>query len=68
MNGYPTKFIWNEATILAMDNHKFSRKMREEIEIEKHIVQKIRWVSHWIVRGALSLLWQIDFSFFFARA
>ena len=27
---------WNEATILAMDNHKFSRKMRESIEIEKH--------------------------------
>ena len=27
---------WNEATILAMDNHKFSRKMRESIEIEKN--------------------------------
>ena len=27
---------WNEATILAIDNHKFSRKMRESIEIEKH--------------------------------
>ena len=27
---------WNEASILAIDNHKFSRKMRESIEIEKH--------------------------------
>ena len=27
---------WNEATILAIDNHKFSRKIRESIEIEKH--------------------------------
>ena len=27
---------WNEATILAMDKHKFSRKMRVSIEIEKH--------------------------------
>ena len=27
---------WNEATISAMDNHKFSRKMRESIEIEKN--------------------------------
>ena len=27
---------WNEATILAIDIHKFSRKMRESIEIEKH--------------------------------
>ena len=26
---------WTEATILAIDNHKFSRKMRESIEIEK---------------------------------
>ena len=26
---------WNEAIILAMDNHKFSRKTRESIEIEK---------------------------------
>ena len=27
---------WNEATILAMDNHNFSRKMRQSTEIEKH--------------------------------
>jgi hypothetical protein len=26
----------DEATILAIDSHKFSRKMRESIEIEKH--------------------------------
>ena len=26
---------WNEATILAIDNHKFSRKWRESLEIEK---------------------------------
>ena len=33
-NDYRIK--WNEATILAIDNHKFSRKIRESIEIEKH--------------------------------
>ena len=27
---------WNEATILAMDNHKLSRRMGELIGIEKH--------------------------------
>jgi hypothetical protein len=27
---------WDEATNLAIDSHKFSRKMRESIEIEKH--------------------------------
>ena len=27
---------WNEASILATESHKFSRKMRESIEIEKH--------------------------------
>ena len=27
---------WNEASILATENHKFSHKMRESIEIEKH--------------------------------
>jgi hypothetical protein len=27
---------WAEANILAIDSHKFSRKMRESIEIEKH--------------------------------
>jgi hypothetical protein len=28
---------WDEATILAIDSHKFSRKMRESIEMEKHV-------------------------------
>ena len=27
---------WNEASILATESHKFSRKIRESIEIEKH--------------------------------
>ncbi len=27
---------WDEANILAIDSHTFSRKMRESIEIEKH--------------------------------
>ena len=27
---------WNEASILATESHKFSLKMRESIEIEKH--------------------------------
>ena len=27
---------WNETSILATESHKFSRKMRESIEIEKH--------------------------------
>ena len=27
---------WNEASILATESHKFSHKMRESIEIEKH--------------------------------
>ena len=27
---------WNEASILGTESHKFSRKMRESIEIEKH--------------------------------
>ena len=27
---------WNEASILATESHKFSRKMRESIETEKH--------------------------------
>ena len=33
-NDYRIK--WNEASILATESHKFSRKMRESIEIEKH--------------------------------
>ena len=31
-----TTIVLDEATILAIDSHKFSRKMRESIEIEKH--------------------------------
>ena len=33
---YDHRKKWDEATILAIDSHKFSRKMRESIEIEKH--------------------------------
>jgi hypothetical protein len=33
---YTNRIKWDEATILANDSHKFSRKMRESIEIEKH--------------------------------
>jgi hypothetical protein len=33
---YGHRMKWYEATILAIDSHKFSRKMRESIEIEKH--------------------------------
>ena len=28
--------VWDEANILAIDSHRFSCKMRESIEIEKH--------------------------------
>ena len=33
---YDHRIKWDEATILAIVSHKFSRKMRESIEIEKH--------------------------------
>ena len=33
---YDHRMKWNEASILAPESHKFSRKMRESIEIEKH--------------------------------
>ena len=34
---YDHRIKWDEAmTILAIDSHRFSRKMRESIEIEKH--------------------------------
>ncbi len=33
---YDHRIKWDEANILAIDNHKFSRKMRESIETEKH--------------------------------
>jgi hypothetical protein len=33
---YDHRIKWDEATIKAIDSHKFSRKMRESIEIVKH--------------------------------
>jgi hypothetical protein len=33
---YDHRTKWDEATILVIDSHKFSRTMRESIEIEKH--------------------------------
>ncbi len=33
---YDHRIKWDEANILAIDSHRFSRKMRESIEIEKH--------------------------------
>ena len=33
---YDHRIKWDEANILAFDSHRFSRKMRESIEIEKH--------------------------------
>ncbi len=33
---YDHRIKWDEANILAMDSYRFSRKMRESIEIEKH--------------------------------
>ncbi len=35
---YDHRIKWDEANILAIDSHRFSRKMREsiEIELEKH--------------------------------
>ena len=33
---YDYRIKWDEATIFVIDSHKFSRKMRESIEIEKH--------------------------------
>ncbi len=33
---YDHRIKWDEANILAMDSQRFSRKMRESIEIEKH--------------------------------
>ncbi len=44
---------WDEANILAMDSHKFSRKMRESIEIEKHSTIDEEG-NHQIVRGVHS--------------
>ena len=29
---------WNEASIIATESHKFTCKMRESVEIEKHSV------------------------------
>ena len=52
---------WNEASILATESHKFSRKMRESIEIEKHstIDQEGKPLT---IRGALPLLCKIKIS------
>ena len=33
---YDHRIKWDEANILAIDSHRFSRNMRESIEIEKH--------------------------------
>ncbi len=33
---YDHPIKWDEANILVMDSHRFSRKMRESTEIEKH--------------------------------
>ncbi len=33
---YDHRIKLDEANILAIDSHRFSRKMRESIEIEKH--------------------------------
>ncbi len=33
---YDHRIKWDEPNILAIDSHRFSRKMRESIEIEKH--------------------------------
>ncbi len=33
---YDHRIKWDEANILAIDGHRFSRKMRETIKIEKH--------------------------------
>jgi hypothetical protein len=33
---YDHRIKWDEATILAINSHKFSHKTRESIEIEKH--------------------------------
>ena len=36
---------WNEATFLAMDNHKFSYEIRESNEIDKHSMVKKRFFA-----------------------
>ena len=63
---YDHRIKWDEATILAIDSHKFSRKMRESIEIEKHntIDQEGKPLdSTWRhATGVLSLMCKINFS------
>ena len=44
---------WNEASILATESRKFSRKMRESIEIEKHSVQNRRESQKYMARSLL---------------
>ena len=62
---YDYRIKWDEATILAIDSHKFSRKMRESIEIEKHntIDQEGKPLDRLDIRGVLSLMCKINFSF-----
>ena len=58
---------WNEASILAIESHKFSRKMRESIEIEKH--STIDQEGKPLDSTARSLYYaKLNFSFFFAHA
>jgi hypothetical protein len=59
---YDHRIKWNEAIILAIDSHKFSRKMRESIEIEKHNTIDQQGKPLDIVRGVLSLMCKINFS------
>ena len=60
---------WNEASILATESHKFSRKMRESIEIEKHstIDQEGKPLDMQYVASSLYYA-KLNFSFFFAHA
>ena len=53
---------WNEVTILAIDNHKFSHKMRESIEIEKHSTKDQDGKPLYSTWHA-PLMRQVDFSF-----
>ena len=60
---------WNEVPILATESHKFSRKMRESIEIEKHstIDQEGKPLVRQYVARSLYYA-KLNFSFFFAHA
>lgn len=59
---------WGRAAIMAIDSRGFSRRMRESVGVgRRSAVGRGGGISRWMVHGALSLLWQVDFSFFFAR-